>query len=424
MRIDGQRFGGTCSCGKTHEMTTKLSVIEAGALLRFSQYMKELDLDEDHLCVIYDSNTYQAVPEERRPKALQEIILNPEGLHANEFSTAEVFSQLRDDITIIAGVGGGTVNDIARYCANDRKLQLISIPSAASCDAFGSDVAAMTWEGLKKSISCLSPILVVADLDIIKEAPADLILSGIGDMLGKFIALAEWKIANALTGEAFCQNIHDIMDEAVTNIMTNCMKAQAGDDEAVAQVMYGLLMSGIAMQMFGNSRPASGAEHHISHFIEIEPKAFGETSSASHGEKVGVGTILVSKEYHRLAQIEDITPYVIPYQPFDKDWMKSYLGEHLYEPSLKEHENDALAKVTPEALISTWPKIREIVAGIPTAETIFDTMAQLGAKRNLSDIGISEDRLAEILDNSPLARNRLTLMRIRRMMNKEVHNLG
>ena len=421
MRIDGQRYGGKCSCGKTHEMTTKLSVIESVALLRFSDYLKELDLDGDHICAIYDTNTYNAVPADRRPKAVQEIILDPTGLHADEFSTAEVFRQMKDGITMIVGVGGGTVNDIARFCGYKKGLPLISVPTAASCDAFGSDVAAMTWEGLKKSISCLSPVLVVADLDIIKAAPSDLILSGIGDMLGKFIALAEWKIAHAVTGEAFCQEIHDIMDEAVTNIMNNCKQAQDGDDEAVAQVVYGLLMSGIAMQMFGNSRPASGAEHHISHFIEIQTEAFSETSDASHGEKVGVGTILASAEYHKLAKIEDIAPYVIPYTAWDREWIRSYVGERLYEPTLKEHETDALAKVTPEALIQNWPKIREIVNQIPTAEQLYDTMAQLGAKRSLTDIGISEDKLAELLDNSPLARNRLTLMRMRRMMTKEVH---
>ena len=420
MRIDGQRYGGKCSCGKTHEMTTKLSVIESGALLRFSDYLKELDLDGDHICAIYDTNTYNAVPADRRPKAVQEIILDPTGLHADEFSTAEVFRQMKDGITMIVGVGGGTVNDIARFCGYKKGLPLISGPTAASGDAFGSDVAAMTWEGLKKSISCLSPVLVVADLDIIKAAPSDLILSGIGDMLGKFIALAEWKIAHAVTGEAFCQEIHDIMDEAVTNIMNNCKQAQDGDDEAVAQVVYGLLMSGIAMQMFGNSRPASGAEHHISHFIEIQTEAFSETSDASHGEKVGVGTILASAEYHKLAKIEDIAPYVIPYKAWDREWIRSYVGERLYEPTLKEHETDALAKVTPEALIQNWPKIREIVNQIPTAEQLYDTMAQLGAKRSLSDIGISESKLAELLDNSPLARNRLTLMRMRRMMNLEV----
>ena len=420
MRIDGQRYGGKCSCGKTHEMTTKLSVIESGALLRFSDYLKELDLDGDHICAIYDTNTYNAVPADRRPKAVQEIILDPTGLHADEFSTAEVFRQMKDGITMIVGVGGGTVNDIARFCGYKKGLPLISVPTAASCDAFGSDVAAMTWEGLKKSISCLSPVLVVADLDIIKAAPSDLILSGIGDMLGKFIALAEWKIAHAVTGEAFCQEIHDIMDEAVTNIMNNCKQAQDGDDEAVAQVVYGLLMSGIAMQMFGNSRPASGAAHHISHFIEIQTEAFSETSDASHGEKVGVGTILASAENHKLAKIEDIAPYVIPYKAWDREWIRSYVGERLYEPTLKEHETDALAKVTPEALIQNWPKIREIVNQIPTAEQLYDTMAQLGAKRSLSDIGISESKLAELLDNSPLARNRLTLMRMRRMMNLEV----
>jgi glycerol-1-phosphate dehydrogenase [NAD(P)+] len=142
--------------------------------------------------------------------------------------------------------------------------------------------------------------------------------------------------------------------------------------------------------------------------------------TASHGEKVGVGTILASAEYHRLAQIEDIAPYVIPYQKWDNEWVRNYVGDRLYEPTLKEHENDALAKVTPEALSANWPKIRKIVAQIPTAEALYETMAQLGAKRSLSDIGISEDKLPELLDNSPLARNRLTLVRMRRMMNLEV----
>lgn len=416
MRIDSREHAGVCVCGREHPLATRLCVIEPGALSRLDDYMAELSLGGKR-CAVYDRNTYNVIPAALHPRVEQEILLAGSGLHADEFSTADFLEELEADVDVVIAIGGGPLHDIVRFCSRKRGIPFVSVPTAASCDGFSAEVAAMTWEGIKKTMNCQAPELVVADTDIIRAAPPHLILSGIGDVLGKFIALAEWKMANAVTGEFLCPEIWDMMHRAVTRIWQNCVKAVEGDEEGVSAVVYGLLLSGIAMQMFGNSRPASGAEHHMSHLIEIEPEALGVKSRASHGEKVGVGTILASEEYHRLARIEDIRPYLKPYEPIDSDWLREYFGETLYEAVLGENENDCLAHVTPEQIAAAWPEMRKIISDIPTADELRQRMTVIGAKTSLAEIGVPEDKLSELLAVSPLARNRLTLMRMRRMMN-------
>lgn len=417
MQIDSKKYGGVCECGKEHQMATALCVIEAGALSRFDRYLEQAGVSGKR-CAVYDTNTYN-IPGLVRPKAQQEIVLPAEGLHADEKATARVLAEMEPDIGVLIAVGSGTVHDTTRYCAKEKGIPFVSVPTAASCDAFCSTVAAMTWYGFKKTLPGVAPLLVVADTDIIAAAPWYLTLSGIGDMLGKYTALADWKISQAVTGEEVCPIIYGIMKEALEGIWNNRQGLLEKSPEACEAVIYGLLMSGLAMQLMGNSRPASGAEHHISHFIEVEPNLLDLHSDALHGEKVGVGTVLASTEYHRLTAKEDIAGDVSPYAPVSADRMMDIFGPRLCDACLEENRNDCLAKVTPDKLEKAWPEIRRLVAGIPTGEEIFGFLEALGAKRTLPDIGVPEDKLSTLLDCSPLIRNRLTLMRIRRLLSKQ-----
>lgn len=414
MRIDAEQYGGLCRCGAEHHMETRLCVIEADALANFETYMAEAGVTGKR-CAVYDSHTYEA-GKLRRVRAEQEIILDPENLHANERSTAEVLRRLEEDTQVLIAVGGGTIHDIVRYCAKHRGMKFVAIPTAASCDGFCSTVAAMTWEGYKNTMNCVAPVLVVADLSVIREAPAYLTNSGVGDIIGKYTALADWRIAHAVTGEKVCERIYSIMKDATDCVWKNAPGALEGKLEAYEAVTYGLLMSGLAMQMMGSSRPASGGEHHISHLIETEPAALGVHSDALHGEKVGVGTVLASAEYHRLARIRDIAPYVLPYEPIDQGMLREFFGEALYPVARRENEKECLVGVTAEAIVRAWPEIREIVAQIPPAEEVEGLLFTLGAKHTLEDIGVAEEKRQTILDHSPLIRNRLTLMRMRRMI--------
>ena len=414
MRIDAKQYGGACSCGEEHRMETQLCVIEGNALASFESYMEEAGISGKR-CAVYDTHTYTA-KNLIRPAAEQEIILSSDNLHANEISTAEVLKQLEPDVSVLIAVGGGTIHDIVRYCAKERDLTFVAVPTAASCDGFCSTVAAMTWEGYKNTMSCVAPVLVVADLSVIREAPQYLTNSGVGDIIGKYTALADWRIAHAVTGEKVCERIYSVMKDATDCVWDNARGTLKGDTAAYEAVTYGLIMSGLAMQMLKTSRPASGGEHHISHLIETEPEALASHSDALHGEKVGVGTILASAEYHRLAQVEEIAPYVVPYAPIDQDKLRAFWGETLYPIAKRENEKECLAAVTAEAIIQAWPEIRGIIAQIPAAEEVEALLIDLGAKHTLSDIGIAEEKRDIILNESPLIRNRLTLMRMRRMI--------
>ena len=414
MIIDSQKYAGSCSCGRNHEMFTQKAVIDAGCLKYFDDYLAEIGLT-GRKAAIYDSNTYDAKGL-IRPHVDQEIILDPDNLHANEKATGKILEQLHPDIKMLIAVGSGTIHDCTRYCANKLGIPFIACPTAASVDGFCSAVSAMTWNGYKKTMPGIAPILVLADTNVIKQAPIELALSGVGDALGKFTSLADWKISHVLTGEYFCPVIEDMTRQAVIAVKNCCEQIRVGGDpKAFEHLIYGLLLSGLAMQMCGNSRPASAAEHHISHLIEVEPASLNIHNCALHGEKVGVGTVIVSSVYHKLADISDIAPYVKNYSPLDPEEIKSVFG-NLSDSVMSENQNDCLKAVSPEAIINNWDQIQEIINEIPTPKEFLDLYTKIGAKKALADIKIDDELLPEILRYSPCIRNRLTIMRIRRML--------
>jgi len=415
MIIDSMVYQGRCKCGREHEMVTKAAIIEKDCLFNFESYMEQYGITGKR-CVIYGENSYKAT-EGKHPRADQELILDPEGLHANEISTAYALERIETDVEVLIAVGSGTIHDITRFCAYTRGIRFVSCPTAASVDGFCSTVAAMTWHGYKKTMTAVAPELVIADVEVIKNAPSELIRSGVGDIMAKYIALTDWEISHKLIGEYLCPEIFELMKKATDIVMDSVPGICAGDGEAYANVTYALVMSGIAMQMIGNSRPASGAEHHISHLMEMGPQKLTVRFPALHGEKTGVGTLIAAKEYHRLAETEDITPYITDYENVPEQTIRDYYGGDLAEAIIKENEQDCLSGVTPEHLGAHWDEIRQIVSRLPGEEYFYNLLDMLNAKKSLEDIGGDGEELSAVLKYSPLVRNRLTLMRIRRMIN-------
>lgn len=414
MIFESQKYAGPCTCGRNHKVLTKKVVIQSGCLKYFDNYIATVGLTGLGIS-IYDSNTYHAKGLVR-PRANQEIILNPENLHANEKAVSEILEQLHPDAQYLIAVGSGTIHDCTRYCSKKLGIPFVSCPTAASVDGFCSTVSAMTWNGYKNTMPGVAPVLVLADTDVIEQAPIRLALSGVGDVLGKFISLADWKISHILTGEYFCPVIENMTRQAVISVKNCCEQIKAGGDpNAFEHLIYGLLLSGLAMQMCENSRPASGAEHHISHLIEVEPASLNICNHSLHGEKVGVGTIIASSVYHKLADIPEISSCVRDYSPLDLDELKLVFGD-ISDSVIKENQVDCLKAVNPKVIIKNWHRIREIIEEIPSQKELLDLYKRIGAKKTLGDIEVDSKLLPEILRYSPCIRNRLTLMRVRRML--------
>ena len=127
-----------------------------------------------------------------------------------------------------------------------------------------------------------------------------LIAAGLGDTLGKYTCLLDWKLANMITGEYYCPEVVEMVRTALRTVRAQSEKVQTRDPEAVKAVTEALVLTGIAMSFVGNSRPASGCEHHCAHCWEMKALMEGRTP-ALHGTQVGVGTILALRLYHRLA---------------------------------------------------------------------------------------------------------------------------
>ena len=414
MIVDSSTYNGLCTCGREHAMVTRAAIIESGAMKRLEKYLSDYAITGKR-CALYGGNGFEAV-KDRRPEAEQVLVLDPVGLHADEKATAKVLELMDSDVEVIIAIGSGTIHDIARFCAHERGIRFVSVPTGASVDGFCSTVAAMTWYGFKKTMPAVAPEIVVADTDIIKNAPFALAASGVGDIMAKYTALADWRIAHELTGEYLCERIYDIMKNAADTVMENVPGLMKGEDEAFESLTYALVMSGLAMQMIGNSRPASASEHHISHMTEMEPAAFPVAFTAMHGEKCGVGSIVAAREYKRLAEVEDIASYLVDYAPVPEEKLASFFGEKLASAVIDENRNDCLAPVSRERLAARWSAVRDIIAGIPAPEELYALLEMLDAKRELAHIGIEEAQLGELLEYSPLVRNRLTLMRARRMI--------
>jgi len=410
MIIDSTNYKKQCSCGKVHTMETALAVIEPGCLLKIEEYLEKFGLT-GYRVAVYDENTYQA-SDGKHPKADMEVILDPTDLHANEHGVELLMDRLPQEAKVLIAVGSGTIHDITRYCAWKIQADFVSCPTAASVDGFCSSVAAMTWHGCKKTMTAVAPRFVLADTEIIKNAPVHLAKSGFGDMIGKYIALTDWKIANILTDEFYCEEIARMTEQATKEVLDSAEGIINGDEKSYEKLTYGLILSGLAMQMFGNSRPASGAEHHISHIIQMSPKGLDVSSDALHGEKVGVATIIAAREYHRIAKLCNVQ--FKDYEEYVEEYIEEMFGDELTEEILKENEKDCALSVKAAMLYEKFKDICKEIEKVPSDEYLTALYEKLRIKSKPEDIDVPADRISKLIEYSPCVRNRITLMRLRK----------
>ena len=168
MRVDADDFARPCSCGREHQIAVKEILIEAGAVEKLEEEMSEGMLREYiSPLVICDTNTYAATEElmEDIYDRCQVLVLDAEGLQADRHAIKIVENNMEEDIDLILAVGAGTIHDISRYIAHNYKVPFISVPTAASGDGFVTTVAAMTLDGVKKTVPSVAPICVYADTD-------------------------------------------------------------------------------------------------------------------------------------------------------------------------------------------------------------------------------------------------------------------
>ncbi|APW62690.1 iron-containing alcohol dehydrogenase family protein [Paludisphaera borealis] len=202
------------------------------------------------------------------------------------FETAtKLFTNVRKETSAMIGLGGGKALDVAKYVAFLGRLPYYAVPTSLSNDGFSSPQSSLTVAGRRKSLAAALPSAVVVDLDVCKDAPRPLWLSGIGDLASKLTAIFDWKLAFHQVGEPVDDFAALLSDATVHQFLAR----PSFDLEGAQLLASSLMFNGIAMEICGSSRPASGSEHLISHALDAT-----SARPRLHGLQVGVATYLMS----------------------------------------------------------------------------------------------------------------------------------
>ncbi|MEM2104305.1 MAG: NAD(P)-dependent glycerol-1-phosphate dehydrogenase [Candidatus Bathyarchaeia archaeon] len=190
---------------------------------------------------------------------------------------------------VVFGVGGGTKIDIAKLSSARQGIPFISVPTTASHDGIASPLSSI--KGLEKpfSIRAQAPIAIVADTDIIMQTPHRLIASGCGDVIAKFTAVKDWKLAHEERKEYYGEYAASLALMSAELVMQNAEVIKPENNEGLRVLLEALISCGVAMSVAGSSRPCSGSEHLFSHAVDVV-----KPNSALHGELCGVGTIMMA----------------------------------------------------------------------------------------------------------------------------------
>ncbi len=191
------------------------------------------------------------------------------------------------NIDYAIAVGGGTVIDIAKYSSFMSNIPFISVPTVASHDGIASSRASLLGSNKKHSFEAHSPIAVIGDVETIAKAPKRFSISGSADLLSNLTAVMDWKLSNRITGEHISQYAVALSEMTAKTVIEKADIIEKDRVEGTYIVLKGLITSSMAMCIAGSSRPASGAEHMISHMIDENTN-----SSALHGEQCGLASII------------------------------------------------------------------------------------------------------------------------------------
>ena len=282
--------GIDCSCGKHHACDIGYVAIERGAI----DHLKKLCEGKQNVLLVADENTYKAAGQQTMAalegKTVRSVIFSGATiLIPNEEAVAEVEKELVG-IDVIVGIGSGVIQDLCKYVSFNSGIPYYIVATAPSMDGYASSGAAMIMGGMKVTYSAKVPDAILADPVVLKDAPFPMIQAGYGDIVGKYSALNDWKLSHAVKDEYFCQYIYDLTFDMLKKTLELADGLVQRDEESVKVLMEALVGVGIAMSFAGNSRPASGSEHHLSHYFEITG-IVTDTEYLTHGIDVAYSTV-------------------------------------------------------------------------------------------------------------------------------------
>lgn len=350
----------------------------------------------------------------------QPLIFGPK-IHA-EYSLVEFLkARLGEHGAIPVAVGSGTINDLTKLAAHRANRPYVAVATAASMDGYTAFGASITYRGSKQTFECPAPSAVLADLDVIADAPEGMNASGYADLLAKCAAGADWILADA----AGVERIDEFSWNTVQGLLRSWISLPAGiaqnDPACLRHLINGLMMSGFAMQALRSSRPASGAEHQFSHLWDMQNHTHNG-ALPSHGFKVGIGTLASLALYELLLVQDSIT---LSIDRAVEVWPSFNELEHRITACLGDGELSATGRQEMRAKYATREELREQLTRLrnawPGLQTRLrphllslsearDMLREAGCPFEPEQIGIPRERLRLSYEQAYFIRRRFTVL--------------
>lgn len=310
-------------------------------------------------------------------------------------------------------VGAGSVNDVVKYASHLLGREYACVPTAASMNGYTSTIAAILQQGVKRTLPCGQPVFIVADAAILAAAPSVLNRAGFGDLLSKPVSHGDWLLSHLVRGVPYTTAPNDVLDELFATLLKEAPAVGRADTDGLAVLMEAILISGFSMAIAGSSAPASGGEHLVSHYWDMEQLDHGAPLLGLHGTQVGIATRLSAMLFEKLLAID---PATIDPARLAARWSEAHAGAR-FEALASEHptlspaivgeirtqlqrKQKVGAELEAELTLvrDRWPEIRARIAavmlGVPTIET---ALREAGCATRASDIGCDRARLIHTL---------------------------
>lgn len=383
------------------------------------------------LLLVADNKTYPILGEavltslQSRGFEARSVVLTSSEVVADSHHVLQVLLACNRREETFISVGSGTITDITRFVSHRTGGSFIAMPTAPSVDGFTSLGSPLIVRGIKRTALAHSPVAIFADLEVLSSAPHSMIASGFGDMLGKHTSVADWKLGSLLWDLPYDKAIAERCLGAVRNCEEAALDLAATSETGVRSLFESLLESGFCMLDFGSSFPASGAEHHYSHFWEMKLLREGKPPIL-HGAKVGVATIFIAEAYERIKQIsagiltELLKASILPSREEEIRRIHEAYGpaaEEVLQSQTKFLDMDEAGyERLKRKIINHWGEIQEIAQKVPSPRRIAELLRCAGGPTSLHDLGLLDSDREQAAENAHYLRNHFTISRLNRIL--------
>ena len=397
----------------------------SGAVDTLPSALKERDIAR--VFILADKNTYRAAGERVHALltdadiAVSSYVFESDHLEPNESAVGLAVMHFDPTVDAVVGVGSGVINDISKILAHTSGKPYIIVATAPSMDGYASASSSMSVEGLKISLPSTCPDIIVGDTDILCAAPQRMLLSGLGDMLAKYVAICEWRVSHLINGEEYRTDVADMVRASLALCVDNASGLLSRNAVAVTAVFEGLALCGAAMKLASTSRPASGVEHYLSHIWDMRGEAFG-TPVALHGLQCAVGTYIAVTLYEKLKSVTPDPAKATKYaERFDysawADTLRAFLGkgaESMIALEAKEGKyNVQKHKARLARITEKWDEILCIIKEeIPALTELSALYDKLGLPKSVKELGIDASILSLTFKATKDIRDKYVLSRL------------